>query len=513
MVDLLVLSLVAMFGAWSFFSFRRGNYGIALLLLFLSSFVLRFWVAALDPFLHDWDERFHAIVAKNMMNHPFKPMLHVDPVISSYDFTAWCCNHVWLHKQPLFLWQMALSLKIFGVSEWALRLPSVLMCSLLVFPVFRMGLRLFDETAAYIAAFTWAFGYYSIELSAGTIGMDHNDVAFCFYVTLSVWAFVEYMHRQTLRYALLAGLFAGFAVLCKWLAGTLVFAGFGVFLFQQRFAAKTLRDFGAALIATLAVALPWQVYTFWMFPQEARYEMAYNAKHIFETLENHGGSALFYWGKMPFQYAAGFGFVLLLSLLFFATKIAEKPLRGYLLMFVALPYFFFSVVAQTKLPSYVFLVSPLVFLLAAPLFAQIYAELGKGATWRQLVLQGAMMLTLAIYFLRFPEIKSLHLKDEPTPYLRIEGRENKLHNTNIYRKLNDLVPAGHVVLNTKSFEDTEAMFYSDRQVFHWWFNEKDYATAKAAGYKFAAFADFNEQVLPDYIRQDESLFLIREVLK
>lgn len=502
-----------MFGAWSFFSFRRGNYGIALLLLFLSSFVLRFWVATLAPFLHDWDERFHAIVAKNMMNHPFKPMLHVDPVISSYDFTAWCCNHIWLHKQPLFLWQMALSLKIFGVNEWALRLPSVLMCSLLVFPIFRIGLRLFDETAAYIAAFMWAFGYYSIELSAGAIGMDHNDVAFCFYVTLSVWAFVEYMHRQTLRYALLVGLFAGCAVLCKWLAGALVFAGFGVFLLQQRLAARCLRDFGLALLTSLAVALPWQVYTFWKFPQEARYEMAYNTKHLFEVVENHGGSALFYWEKLPFQYAAGFGFVLLLALFFFATKIAEKPLRSYLLMLVALPYFFFSVVAQTKLPSYVFLVSPLVFLLVAPLFAQLYAELGKGATWSQLTLQSAMMLTLAIYFLRFPEISSLHLKGERTQYLLVEGRENKRHNTKVYKKLNDLVPAGYVVLNAKSYEDTEAMFYSDRLVFHWWFSEEDYSAAKAAGYKFAAFADFNEQVLPAYIRQDEDLFLIREVLR
>lgn len=486
---------------------------MALLLLFLLSFVLRFWVAALDPFLHDWDERFHAIVAKNMMNHPFKPMLHVDPVISSYDFTAWCCNHVWLHKQPLFLWQMALSLKIFGVSEWALRLPSVLMCSLLVFPIFRIGLRLFDETAAYIAAFTWAFGYYSIELSAGAIGMDHNDVAFCFYVTLSVWAFVEYMHRQTLRYALLVGLFAGCAVLCKWLAGALVFAGFGVFLFQQRLAARCLRDFGLALLTSLAVALPWQVYTFWKFPQEARYEMAYNTKHLFEVVENHGGSALFYWEKLPFQYAAGFGFVLLLALLFFATKIAKKPLRSYLLMLVALPYFFFSVVAQTKLPSYVFLVSPLVFLLVAPLFAQLYAELGKGATWSQLTLQSAMMLVLALYFLRFPEISSFHLKGEQTQYLLVEGRENKRHNTKIYKKLNDLVPTGYVVLNAKSYEDTEAMFYSDRLVFHWWFSEEDYSAAKAAGYKFAAFADFDGQVLPDYIRQDGELFLIREALR
>ncbi len=507
------LSLVAVLGAWSYFAFRKGSYGIGLFLLFLSSFVLRFWVATLDPFLHNWDERFHAVVAKNMMAHPFKPMLHADPVISSYDFTAWCCNHVWLHKQPLFLWQMALSLKIFGVSEWALRIPSVLMSALLVFPIFNIGQRLFDESTGYIAAFSWAFGYYGIELSAGTLGMDHNDVAFCFYVTLSIWAFFEYQHRQTLRLAVLTGLFAGCAVLCKWLAGTLVFVGFGAFLLQQKFAAKILRDFGLALFAMLVVALPWQVYTFYKFPQEARHEMAYNARHIFETVEGHGGGILYYWEKLPFHFAAGFGHVLLLALLLFASRMADKPQRAYLLMFVMLPYLFFSVAAQTKLPSYVFLASPMVFLLISTLFSDIYSDLGSGAIWKQVVLQSAMMLTLAVYFVRFHEIEWVHIKGEPTPYLDIESREAKLHNTHIYKKLNDLVPAGYVVLNAKSYEDTEAMFYSDRLVFHWWFGEKDYAEAKAAGYKFAAFADFNGQVLPEHIRQDRDLLLIREALR
>ncbi len=44
-----------------------------------------------------------------------------------------------------FLWQMALSLRIFGVSEWALRIPSVLMSALLVFPIFNIGQHFFDE--------------------------------------------------------------------------------------------------------------------------------------------------------------------------------------------------------------------------------------------------------------------------------------------------------------------------------------------------------------------------------
>jgi len=87
----------------------------ALAILILTGFVLRVFIALLDPYLQDWDERFHALVAKNMMDNPFKPMLRAESIIP-YNIEDWCCNHIWVHKQPLFLWFMALSMKIFGVS-------------------------------------------------------------------------------------------------------------------------------------------------------------------------------------------------------------------------------------------------------------------------------------------------------------------------------------------------------------------------------------------------------------
>src|SRR3954464_6835379 len=100
--------------------FVKGHEKAALMILFIGALFIRFFVAYLDPFLNPWDERFHALVARNMMDHPFSPMLVKDNLLW-YDHTNWCGNHIWLHKQPLFLWQMALSMKIFGVSEFAIR--------------------------------------------------------------------------------------------------------------------------------------------------------------------------------------------------------------------------------------------------------------------------------------------------------------------------------------------------------------------------------------------------------
>src|SRR4051812_1318969 len=93
-------------------------------LLTVLGLALRCYMAGLDPFLHEWDECFHALVARNMMDHPLVPMLRKGQLLP-YDYQQWVGNTVWLHKQPLFLWQMALSMKLFGVSEFALRLPSI----------------------------------------------------------------------------------------------------------------------------------------------------------------------------------------------------------------------------------------------------------------------------------------------------------------------------------------------------------------------------------------------------
>jgi hypothetical protein len=77
-------------------------------------------------FIFIWDEQYHALVAKNMMEDPFRPMLLKHQLLP-IDPTHWISNHLWLHKQPLFMWQMAFAMRVFGVSEWAFRIPDLVM--------------------------------------------------------------------------------------------------------------------------------------------------------------------------------------------------------------------------------------------------------------------------------------------------------------------------------------------------------------------------------------------------
>nr|MBP9152923.1 glycosyltransferase family 39 protein [Flavobacteriales bacterium] len=212
----------------SIWGFSQKRMSVAVAALTVSALFFYSFVAILDPFLHIWDERFHALVAKNLAHHPLLPTLYDQPIVSiAYD--RWDRAVVWLHKQPLFLWQIAASYKLWGFNEFGLRFPSALMSALLIPISYRVGKLLMNDATGYIAAILMMSSFYTVQLVSGVQGMEHNDVAFLFYVSASIWAWVEYEHAPNANkwcWAVLIGLFVGAAVLCKWLVGLLVYAAF-----------------------------------------------------------------------------------------------------------------------------------------------------------------------------------------------------------------------------------------------------------------------------------------------
>ena len=120
---LLFLSLSLAFLVWRYY--REGKHSHAVLMIMLLGLALRLFMVS-DLYLHKWDEVFHALVAKNMLEDPLKPVLYKNPVLD-FDYRDWTHNHVWLHKQPFPMWGMALSIALFGEHAPAVRLPSVLL--------------------------------------------------------------------------------------------------------------------------------------------------------------------------------------------------------------------------------------------------------------------------------------------------------------------------------------------------------------------------------------------------
>jgi 4-amino-4-deoxy-L-arabinose transferase-like glycosyltransferase len=211
----------------------KGKRVLALAFLLLGALGLRVFAALLDPFVNIWDEQFHALVARHMMEDPFTPMLYKKHVLP-YDESNWSVAHIWMHKQPLFQWQMALSMKLFGVNEFAMRLPSVLLSTAVVFFIYRIGKITVNERVGYYSAFLFGMSFFAIELAGGTMNTDHNDADFTAYVTASIWAWVEFLNSGKKRWRILVGVFVGCALLVKWLPGILVFSGWGMWVLLDK---------------------------------------------------------------------------------------------------------------------------------------------------------------------------------------------------------------------------------------------------------------------------------------
>ena len=478
----------------------KTKYIIALLVI--AGFGLRLFMARADPYLHDWDERFHALVAENMMHHPFTPMLRVNPVIP-YNPYNWCDNHIWVHKQPLFLWQMALSMRISGVSERTMRLPSVLMGTLMILLLFRIAVLFTgNRLTSLIAAGLLAFSNVFINLSAGIQGQDHNDLAFCFYVLASIWAYTEYIRSPKWYWVLLVGLFSGCAVLNKWLLGWLVFLGWGVHCLlriRKERMRKEWLHLVIALFVSCVIFLPWQWYIFHAFPKEAAYEMAFNRRHITEALEGHDGTVFYYVSH--FYAVFGNGCWLLLVPGMMAALLQQQALNRYLLVSflveILFVFCFFSFAVKSKGYNYFLFVAPLCLLFIAGFLSLLIRKLKK-AYWV------VPFLLLVLFDVLNPVKIMQHLSAANME------RADKIYNTQIYKKAKEYLPGNiRIVMNLDALEDIPFMFYnSSCSAYDGVLSEADMNRLAKKKVPVAAFKNHGTYILPGYVLRYPYLYII-----
>lgn len=302
---------------------RQGRTAAAAWAIVAAGLVLRLY-AGTDLFLHAWDERFHALVAKHLAEHPLRPTLYEHPMLA-YDYRNWRANHVWLHKPPLALWLMAASLRVLGVDEIALRLPSLLLSTLAVFMTWVAGSCWCGRRVGLLAAGFHAVNGYLLQLPGGRVAVDHVDNALVVCVELGIFLAVlqARSRRRWWAWVPAIGAATGLAVLAKWLPGLLVIpVWLALASGRKRPAAIAVALAGIAAVAA-AVALPWQAYIGQEFPLEAQWEAAYNLRHLFVPIEGLGGSPLFHLLRMP-RY---FGELIYLPVAWFLWQLAAGGRR------------------------------------------------------------------------------------------------------------------------------------------------------------------------------------------
>ncbi len=486
--------------------FYSGKTKISLIFLFAFTFLLSLTVALLDDFLFLWDEQFHALVSKNLGNHFLKPTLYENPVLN-YNYQDWTANHVWLHKQPFFLWQTALSIKLFGVNEIAVRLPSILMHSILTVVLYRMVCLISSKNVAYLTAVLCASSYFLLELSTGLYNTDHNDVAFLFYVSFSFWAWFENKNSNSLKWIILVGVFAGAAVLTKWLVGLLVYFGWAMTLLPDLKNRREWMNLFKSLLVCVMLVLPWQIFIFYRYPLESSYEFQTAARHFTEVVEGHSESWYFHFENINLLYGAGTIITILLplSIIYLLFSLKNKAHLIFVFSIIVVVYLFYTL-AQTKMPAFPFGAAGLIFFSLANFLWFLFSFPLKWISKKIILITVQIVFIVAVSYLY---VDLSRIADYHTWY-RPQERSNRfmdLIEKKVITGINKRLPEDNwVVFNTTitPHGDIPFMFYSDKIAYKRIPTIDEIEKLKSKGYKVLVL---NIEGLPDYIKKSKDVLI------
>lgn len=187
------------------------------LIVVLGSLLFFFGIGSVRLF--DWDEINFAESAREML-------------VTGDWFNVQINFKSFWEKPPLFIWAQALSMKVFGIGEFAARFPNALMGVITLLTLFHCGLKSEDKRFSLL----WA-GFYLVSFlpffffKSGII-----DPWFNYFIFLGIYFFSKYSDDRQTKFAALSGLFTGLAVLTKGPVGFLIFAlTFAVWLIVRKF--------------------------------------------------------------------------------------------------------------------------------------------------------------------------------------------------------------------------------------------------------------------------------------
>ncbi|MBL7797451.1 MAG: glycosyltransferase family 39 protein [Saprospiraceae bacterium] len=159
--------------------------------------------------LFDWDEVNFAECAREMMatGDYLRPQIDYEPF--------------W-EKPPFFIWLQVLSMKVFGVGEFAARFPNAVAGVLTMLLAYRIGRRLHDNTFGWLWALAWLGSLLPhLYFRSGIIDPWFNLLIFAglFGFIEFRWLFFTRFEGRTFwrryRYLLLGGWLLGLAILTK----------------------------------------------------------------------------------------------------------------------------------------------------------------------------------------------------------------------------------------------------------------------------------------------------------
>lgn len=195
--------------------------------LFLAILSALFFIPFLGQVhLFDWDEINFAESAREMI------------VTGNYLDVQINYQAFW-EKPPLFFWIQVLSMKIFGVNEFAARFPNAIIGIFSILILFRIGKSIYDQKTGFL----WAIIYMGSVLPFLYFKSGIIDPLFNLFIFLGVYQFYLAslkLEKLSLKHVFLSGLFIGLATLTK---GPVAFLLFGLTFLTFTIITKQIKAF------------------------------------------------------------------------------------------------------------------------------------------------------------------------------------------------------------------------------------------------------------------------------
>jgi 4-amino-4-deoxy-L-arabinose transferase-like glycosyltransferase len=302
------------------------------------------------------------------------------------------------NKPPLTYWTIAGSVSIFGLNEFAIRLPIVLMALGAIWFTYLLGKFLYGEKGGLYAMVMMAF---SVQLLA-VKQYASPEVPLTFFFTACMYYFIRGYQQNRPRLLYLSYLLLGLSVLTKGFPYIIVTGAIvGLYiLFNGPFTLKRLKDdilrlkLHIGVPVFLLVGLSWIIFmylkdgqSFWEVYYRETFGRAF-------TKETNGLKPFFYievisWSILPYSLAFFFAFIYIVR-----KKVSIQKHLFPLCWLVAMLLIFTA--AKGKIPTYMIQAHPAMLLLVAPLLLS-YQPSSRvwNVIWSMTFLLPALLIVLA----------------------------------------------------------------------------------------------------------------------
>ena len=277
-------------------------------------------------------------------------------------------NEDYLDKPPLLFWLTTLSFKLLGVGTWQYKLPSVLFSFLGILSTFKLGSLLYNSKIGHRSALIFGSSLAMIMINNDV----KTDTILVSSIVFSIWMMVAALRTNHTKYFLGSGIGIAAAMLTKGPIGLMMpaLAIGGHTLLKQEWKNLFNPKWVLSLIVVAVGLFPMCIGLYRQFGNDGLefyfWTQSFGRITGESSWQNDTGPFYFFhvfgWSFLPWTLLGLLG--ILKELKSFRSKLSDTDSELYLVSGIVLVWLALSL-SKFKLPHYIFVVYPLIAILAA----------------------------------------------------------------------------------------------------------------------------------------------------